>query len=147
MKKLKIVIIFSFLTLISCSKYSKNSATLFETKKYVIFTKKENLNRVFLKWLTSQKNNLSVIDEDTKLYKNIYLQYNKKPWNVYKIADSLENLNRLQFHTAFLLETNQAFIYNKNSKKIEEVKLEKSESDRKFIVNDTVLFHVIDRFN
>ena len=134
------------LILIGCNNYSKDTATLLETKKYVVFTKKENLNRVFLHWLKSQKDNVSVIDEDTKLYNDIKVDFEKKPWNVYKISNSLNKLNRLQFHTAFLLETNQAYIFEKNSKKILKVTLEKSDSDRKFIVNDTVILHVIDRY-
>lgn len=129
----------------SCNPYKKESATLIETNKYIIYTSKENVNRVFQKWLKSQKNNSSIIKEDTDLYNKIIEKEQDKPWNIYRIADSLKQLDRLQYHTAFLLETNQAFIYNKNSHQLEKITLEKSESDRKFKVNDTIILRVIDK--
>lgn len=134
------------ITLLNCDSYKKeNSATLIETKKYIVFTSKDNIKRVFQKWLKSQKNNTSIIKEDTNLYNEIMKVENQQPWNIYKIADSLHQLDRLQHHTAFLLETNQAFIFNKNSHRLEKTTVEKSDSFRKFIVNDTVILHVIDK--
>lgn len=90
----------------SCNKYKEDSATLIETNKYIVFTSKENIKRVFQKWLKSQKYNASIIKEDTNLYNAIIKKENTKPWGIYKIADSLNQINRLNFHTAFLLETN-----------------------------------------
>lgn len=129
----------------SCSKYKEDSATLIETNKYIVFTSKENIKRVFQKWLKSQKYNTSIIKEDTNLYNAIIKKENTKPWNIYKIADSLNQIDRLDFHTAFLLETKQAFVFNKKTQKLEKLIIEKSDTDRKFKVNDTIILHVIDR--
>ncbi|MBL1219617.1 hypothetical protein JET18_02145 [Chryseobacterium sp. L7] len=130
----------------SCKPYTEDSATLIETNKYVVYTSKENIKRVFQKSLKSQKNNISMLKENTDLYNELLKKQHDKPWNIYKITDSMKMLNRLQYHTAFLLETNQAFIYNKISNRQEKIILEKSESYRKFKVNDTIILHVIDRF-
>ncbi|MEJ5104415.1 hypothetical protein [Chryseobacterium sp. MYb328] len=69
----------------------------------------------------------------------------QQPWNIYRIVDNLHQLDRLQHHTAFLLETNQAFIFNKAKHQSEKITLEKSNTDRKFKVNDTIILHVIDK--
>ncbi|KXH85673.1 hypothetical protein [Chryseobacterium kwangjuense] len=130
----------------SCKPYNEDSATLIETNKYVVYTSKENIKRIFQKWLKSQKHDKSVLNEDTQLYNGLIKKEHHKPWNIYKIADSMKNLNRLQFHTAFLLETNQAFVYNKILHRQEKIIIEKSDSYRKFKVNDTIILHVIDRF-
>lgn len=141
-----IVLIITCLTLSNCNPYKKeDSAILIETKKYIVYTSKDNIKRVFQKWLKSQKNNTSIIEEDTKLYNKIMRAEHHQPWNIYKIANSLHQLDRLQYHTAFLLETNQAFIFNKNSHQQEKIILEKSDTDRKFKVKDTIILHVIDK--
>ncbi|WP_131368601.1 hypothetical protein [Chryseobacterium soli] len=141
-------IIISFLMsfILGCNPYKEDSATLMETNKYIVYTSKENIKRVFQKWLKSQKYNTSIIEEDTNLYNEIVKKENNNPWNIYKTADSLKQGRRLNFHTAFLLETNQAFIFNKVSHKLEKLTIEKSDSDRKFKVNDTIILHVIDKF-
>lgn len=147
MKSLYLIVIFflAIISLKSCNDYTEDSAILLETDKYIVFTKKENIKRVFQKWLKSQQHDISFIQDDINLYNIIVKTENHSPWNVYKIADSLKQFKRLNYQTAFLLETNQAQIYNKNSRKIEKIIIEKSDSDRKFKVNDTIILHVIDR--
>lgn len=147
MKNLYLILIFflSIISLKSCNGYTEDSAILLETEKYIIYTKKENIKRIFKKWLESQKYNYSIIDNDTNLYNAIIKNENNNPWNISKIADSLKQSNRLNYHTAFLLETNQAYIFNKSSNKAEKLTIEKSDSDRKFKVDDTIILHVIDR--
>ncbi|MBM7418848.1 MULTISPECIES: hypothetical protein [Chryseobacterium] len=112
----------------------------------MFFTKKENIKRVFQKWLKSQQHDISFIQDDINFYNIIIKKENNNPWNVYKIADSLKQFKRINYHTAFLLETNQAHIYNKDTRKIEKIIVEKSDSDRKFKINDVVILHVIDKF-
>lgn len=147
MKILYSILIFSIISVsfISCNNYSEDSATLLETDKYIVFTKKENINRVFQKWLKSQQHDISFIQDDINFYNIIIKKENNNPWNVYKIADSLKQFKRINYHTAFLLETNQAHIYNKDTRKIEKIIVEKSDSDRKFKINDVVILHVIDK--
>lgn len=147
MKKLYLIVIFflSIISLKSCNGYTEDSAILLETDKYIVFTKKENIKRVFQKWLKSQQHDISFIQDDINLYNSIVKKENNNPWNVYKIADSLKQFKQLNYHTAYLLETNQAYIFNKNSHKTEKLTIEKSDSDRKFKVNDTIILHVIDR--
>ncbi|MDF2552681.1 MAG: hypothetical protein K0R77_1956 [Chryseobacterium sp.] len=147
MKNLYLILIFflSIISLKSCNGYTEDSAILLETDKYIIYTKKENIKRVFKKWLESQKHNYFIIDNDTNLYNAIIKNENNNPWNIFKIADSLKQSDRLNYHTAFLLETNQAYIFNKSSHKAEKLTIEKSDSDRKFKVDDTIILHVIDR--
>ncbi|MCD0478957.1 hypothetical protein LPB90_10850 [Chryseobacterium sp. LC2016-29] len=148
MKILYSILIFSIISVsfISCNNYSEDSATLLETDKYIVFTKKENIKRVFQKWLKSQQHDISFIQDDINFYNIIIKKENNNPWNVYKIADSLKQFKRINYHTAFLLETNQAHIYNKDTRKIEKIIVEKSDSDRKFKINDVVILHVIDKF-
>lgn len=141
-----IIISFLMCFILGCNPYKEDSATLMETNKYIVYTSKENIKRVFQKWLKSQKYNTSIIKEDTNLYNEIVKKENNNPWNVHKIADSLKQGQRLNFHIAFLLETNQAFIFNKVSHKSEKITIEKSDSYRKFKVNDTIILHVIDKF-
>jgi len=147
MKNLYLILLLflSIISLKSCNGYSEDDAILLETDQYVVYTKKENIKRVLKKWLESQKHNNFVIDNDTNLYNAIIKNQNKNPWNISKIADSLKKSDRLNYHTAFLLETNQAYIFNKNSHKTEKLTIEKSDSDRKFKVEDTIILHVIDR--
>ena len=66
MKILYSILIFSIISvsLISCDNYSEDSATLLETDKYIVFTKKENIKRVFQKWLKSQQHDISFIQDD-----------------------------------------------------------------------------------
>jgi uncharacterized protein YfkK (UPF0435 family) len=149
LKQTKLIIILSLLfcfTLSNCNFYKEDNAILIETNKYVVYTSKENIKRVFQKWLKNQKYGSSITKKDTDLYKELIKKEHDKPWNIYKIADSLKQLDRLQFHTAFLLETDQAFIYNKILHQQEKITIEKSESYRKFRVNDTIILYVIDRF-
>lgn len=63
-----------------------------------------------------------------------------------KIADSLNKLKRLNFRTADLLETKKAFVLYKVNNSVEKVKLTKTDSDRKFQVNDTTILYIIDSF-
>jgi len=147
MKNLYIIIIFflSIISLKSCNDYAENNAILLETDKYIVFTKKENIKRVFQKWLKSQQHDISFIKNDKNFYNIIVKKENNNPWDIYKIADSLKQFNHLNYHTAFLLETNQAYIFNKSSHKAEKFTIEKSDSDRKFKVDDTIILHVNDR--
>lgn len=132
-------------SIFSCKKYDDNTVTLLETNKYIVYASKDDFKRVFEKWLKVDKNDSNFQKDEEGLYAEIHNHYNDIPVNAYKIAKRKNRLNRLEYHTAFLLQTNQAFVYNKLSKKIEKIKVEKTDDQRTFFVKDTIILKVIDK--
>lgn len=143
----RILILLFLLIFISCNqkKYSNKSIILFENSNFIIYSSKKNIDNVYQKWLNkNKKNNFIGIINDKKIYSEICNRYPKEQVNAFKIARDLDVLKRLNYVTADLLEQNNAYVYNRMTKKNEIITIDHFSTGRAFKVKDKIIFEVFD---
>jgi hypothetical protein len=125
---------------------------LLETDKYVVVTTLTSFNSNYEQWLREH----AYLTQDKELFTTVNQllinQSNKRTfiaWRVDSVAKAKGFMQRLEYRASDLLETNKCFVYNKNSKLIENTCLKLPFSDlgyegHRFLLSKNTLLEVVD---
>jgi hypothetical protein len=120
--------------------------TLIDTDKFIVITTYSVFIKEFKKWLISCPN----IDEDKMLYNSIIKDTNSKSVNAIEIALKINNLDRLNFRTAELLNRGNCWVFDKlKNKGIRKIKIlnyfDHSIEGTKYFIKEELILDVIER--
>ena len=138
MTKIKFLV---FLFLISCGSnqeiFKSENVILFKSKKHIIYTSKKDFSKTLNSWMK----NFPLAKNDNKNLFDIFESKKSQIFlDLYQITSKKRNDSlTLNYLTADLLKKRKAFIYNIENKKIENIRVDSTETNYLFFVkNDTV---------
>jgi hypothetical protein len=99
----------------SSIKNGRKKILLLETDSFIVLATMEQFKKQFKKWIVKHPD----LEEDKKLFQEIFKDTLSKLIDASKIAIKLKLTERLEFRIADMLENGKCIIYNKKTKRLE----------------------------